>query len=161
MIDDQRLPTGAAGISPVEADALAARLLAGLRTKLGGTHIAHARRVAGGVLASGDTRALAAALLHDVLEKTAVTADELHEMTGDQALVDLVERLSQRAGESDWDYLSRCAADPTALLIKRFDLTDKLTADDSEVPAADAERIRRRARERLALLERLALRHNW
>jgi (p)ppGpp synthase/HD superfamily hydrolase len=158
MIDDQRPPTAAAGISPVEADALAARMLAGLRTKLGGAHIAHARRVAAGVLASGDSRAVAAALLHDVLEKTPVTADELHEMTGDQALVELVERLTRKDGQSDWSYLSRCAADPTALLIKRLDLTDKLTADDTEVPAADAERIRRRARQHLALLERLASR---
>jgi (p)ppGpp synthase/HD superfamily hydrolase len=158
VIDDQRPLTAAAGISLVEADALAARLLAGLRTKLGGAHIAHARRVAAGVLASGDTRAVAAALLHDVLEKTPVTADELHEMTGDQALVELVERLTRKDGQSDWSYLSRCAADPTALLIKRLDLTDKLTADDTEVPAADAERIRRRARQHLALLERLASR---
>jgi (p)ppGpp synthase/HD superfamily hydrolase len=158
VTDDQRPPTVATGVSPVEADALAERMLAGLRTKLGGAHIAHARRVAAGVLASGDTRAVAAALLHDVLEKTPVTADELYEMTGDQALVELVERLTRKDGQSDWYYLSRCAADPTALLIKRLDLTDKLTADDSEVPAAEAERIRRRARQHLALLERLALR---
>jgi hypothetical protein len=54
VIDDQRPPTATAGISPVDADALAARLLAGLRTKLGGAHIAHARRVAARVLASAD-----------------------------------------------------------------------------------------------------------
>jgi len=54
VIDDQRLPTAAAGISPVEADALAARLLAGLRTKLGGAHIAH--RGAGEPERSGGSR---------------------------------------------------------------------------------------------------------
>jgi hypothetical protein len=69
VIDDQRPPTAAAGISPVEAGALAARLLAGLRTKLGGAHIAHARRLAAGVLAPGDHRALAAAHLHELLER--------------------------------------------------------------------------------------------
>ena len=69
VIDDQRPPAAAAGISPVEADALAARRLAGRRTKLGGAHIAHARRLASAVLAPGDDRALAAAHLHELLER--------------------------------------------------------------------------------------------
>jgi hypothetical protein len=34
-----------------------------------------------------------------------------------------------------------------ALLIRRFDLADKLTANDSEAPTTDAERIRRWARQ--------------
>jgi (p)ppGpp synthase/HD superfamily hydrolase len=147
--------------TPAEADALAARLLGDGRTKLGGLHIAHARRVAAGVLHTGDTRVIAAALLHDVLEKTDVTADELQEITGDPDLVRIVEILTRRVEESDWDYLSRCAAHPAALAVKRADLSDKLIADDHEVPAVVAERIRRLARERLALLERLALRHDW
>ena len=55
-------------ISPEEADALAVRLLGGLRTKLGDVQLAHARRVAAGVSETGDDRVIAAALLHDVLE---------------------------------------------------------------------------------------------
>jgi hypothetical protein len=69
VIDDQRPPTAAAGISPVEAAALAARLLAGLRTELAGAHIAQARRLAAVVLAPGDHHALAAAHLHELLER--------------------------------------------------------------------------------------------
>jgi hypothetical protein len=45
-----------------------------------------------------------------------------------------------------------------ALAIKRVDLLDTFVADDSDVPAATAERLRRQARHRLALLERLVLR---
>jgi (p)ppGpp synthase/HD superfamily hydrolase len=157
MIDTEVLQTVPTGISPAEADALAADLLGGLRTKLGGSHIAHARRVAVGVLASGDRRAVAAALLHDVLEKTDVTADMLYEMTGDTALVALVVRLTHSAWESECEYLARCASDPTALLIKRLDLADKLTENDYGVSAAHAKQIRRQARDRLALLECLAL----
>ena len=60
---------------------------------------------------------------------------------GDQALVELVERLTRRGGESG------------------STLADRLNVNDSEVPAADAERIRCWSRQRL--LQRFALRHNW
>ena len=141
-------------ISRDEADALAARLLGDLRTKLGGPHIAHARRVAARVADSDDDRLVAAALLHDVLEKTAVTADELRAMTRVVALVALVEILTQGANESDDSYLARCAADPGALRVKRLDLEDKLVADASAVSAPAAESIRQQAIGRLMLLER-------
>jgi (p)ppGpp synthase/HD superfamily hydrolase len=87
-------------ISPDEADALAARILGDRRTTLGELHISHARRVAAGLDGSADDRLVAAALLHDVLEKTAVTAEELRAMTGDAGCVDLVEVLTQAAGSS-------------------------------------------------------------
>jgi hypothetical protein len=115
-----------------EADRLAAALLGDLRTKLGGLHIAHARRVAAGI------------------------GDELLSATGDQRVVELVDVLTQRAGESERHYLSRCASHPTALAIKRVDLIDKLEATDTAVGVAKAERIRRTARQRLRHLERLA-----
>jgi (p)ppGpp synthase/HD superfamily hydrolase len=135
---------------------LAARLLGDLRTKLGGLEIAHARRVAARVRDTKDDRVIAAALLHDVLEKAGVNADELCAMTGDAGVVALVEVLSRREGESDHDYLARCAADPMALLVKRVDLVDKLVADDAVVAPDIAERLRQAARERLALLDGLA-----
>ena len=134
---------------------LAARLLGELRTKLGGLQIAHAQRVAAAVRHTNDDRVIAAALLHDVVEKAGISASELRAMTGDPGVVALVEVLSRRDGESDHDYLSRCAADPMALLVKRVDLVDKLVADDAVVPPVIAERIRQQARERLALPDRL------
>jgi (p)ppGpp synthase/HD superfamily hydrolase len=143
-------------ISSEEADVLAARLLGDLRTRLGGLEIAHARRVAARLRGTSDDRVIAAALLHDVLEKAGVSADELRAMTGDAGVVALVEVLSRRDGESEHDYLSRCAADPKALVVKRVDLADKLVADDSAVPTVVAEKVRQEARERLALLDGLA-----
>jgi hypothetical protein len=144
-------------ISPDCADALAAQLLGDLRTTLGGPHVAHARRVAAAVRGRREDRVIAAALLHDVLEKTATTAAELLALTGDPEVVELVEVLSQRDGESYRCYLARCAADPTALLLKRIDLEDKFAVDDATVPPAVVERIQRKARARLALLDRLSL----
>ena len=144
-------------ISPDGADALATQLLGDLRTTLGGPHVAHARRVAAAARGRGDDRVIAAALLHDVLEKTGTTAAELLALTGDPAVVELVEVLSQRDGESYRGYLARCAADPRTLLLKRIDLEDKLAVGDATVPPAVVERIQRRARARLALLDHLSL----
>ena len=99
---------------------------------------------------------VAVALLHDVVEKGRISRDELLALTGDARLVELVEVLTRNDGESDEDYLSRCAADPVALLVKRADLADKLFADDSNLTPTDALRLRRRAGRRLALLNLLA-----
>ena len=142
---------------PEQADSLAADLLGKLRTTLGGLReITHARRVAAAVLSAGDSRVTCAALLHDVLEKTEITVDDLLARTGDVEVVRLVDILTRRNSDSDTEYLTRCAADPLTLLVKRADLADKLVADDTIVPDAAAEQIRNQAKERLLLLDLLA-----
>ena len=143
-------------ISPEAADSLAARLLGELRSRMGGLQIAHARRIAASVAAIADDRVVAVALLHDVVEKGRISADDLLDITRDARLVDLVEILTRCDGESDEDYLSRCAADPAALLVKRADLADKLMAGDSNLTPKQAVGLRRQARDRLALLNVLA-----
>lgn len=149
-------------ISPGHAELLAARLLAGCRTKSGGTHFAHARRVAAMVRAEIEVlspeerdRVVVAALLHDVVEKAGVSVDELARATDDERVVSLVQVLTQRHGESDRTYLERCAADPYAVAIKRMDLLDKFVLDDARVPPAALAIIQRRAQRRLALLEQI------
>src|SRR4051794_3889582 len=141
-------------LSPAAADELAARLLGDLRTKLGGLHITHARRVAAAV--GGDDLTVGLGLLHDVVEKAGITLDGLLEMVGDERLVALVDMLTRRDQESDEEYLSRWGPAPTALWVKRAALPDKLTADDSEVDHRTVLELRRQARERLALLDLLA-----
>jgi (p)ppGpp synthase/HD superfamily hydrolase len=143
-------------ISAVEADALAAELLGNLRTRLGGLHIAHARRVAARVRHLGDDRLVVAALLHDVVEKDRISIDELSARVRNALVMELVDVLTQDPEATEMEYLSRCAAHPLALLIKRIDLLDKLTSDDSEVTADVVAHLRSQARERLATLDHLA-----
>jgi (p)ppGpp synthase/HD superfamily hydrolase len=150
-------------ITPEDADTIAARLLAGLRTTTGGSHLAHARRVAEHVrLAHPDRsaherdRAVVAALLHDVVEKAGVSVDEIRTLTDDERIVELVDFLTRRPDETEHAYLGRCASDPTALVIKRIDLLDKLVASDALVPADEVARIRRAAQRRIAVLDDLA-----
>jgi (p)ppGpp synthase/HD superfamily hydrolase len=108
------------------------------------------------VRTSGDDRTVAVALLHDVVETGRITADELFLITGDTRLVELVDALTRMPEESDQEYLTRCAADPITLFVKRADLADRLMADDWNVTPATAMRIRRQAARRLNLLNALA-----
>jgi (p)ppGpp synthase/HD superfamily hydrolase len=142
-------------ISPSEADSLAAELLGDLRTRLGGLHIAHARRVAARVRELGDERLVVAALLHDVVEAGRISFDELSGRVRDAVVMELVDVLTRRSGETETEYLSRCVANPQALRLKRVDLQDKLTAA-SDVSADAAAEVRRQTVERLALLGKLA-----
>jgi (p)ppGpp synthase/HD superfamily hydrolase len=146
---------GSSDFDRSSADALAARQLGTLRTKLGGLHIEHARRLAAAI-DPADEPTVVAALLHDVLEKTPMTLEEMRGEVGDDRVLDLVEILTQGPDELEDDYLMRCAGHPMALHLKRLDLLDKVTTSDVHVPAEVAETVRAEALERLALLGRIA-----
>jgi hypothetical protein len=68
----------------------------------------------------------------------------------------LVDALTHREGESLEDYLLRCASDPTALLIKRADLHDKLAPQEVPIDPAHHDAVGRLALAKLQLLDRLA-----
>ena len=104
-------------ITPEQAERLAARLLDGRTTRLGGPHIEHARRVAGRVARGGD-RVVVAALLHDVVEKDCISWNEFAAAVDDEEVVRLVDVVTRRDGEDERAFLRRCAQDPVALLIK-------------------------------------------
>jgi len=148
---------GPQSVSPRVADSLAVRLLGGSRTRMGGLSISHARRVAARVRAKGEL-VFAVALLHDVIEKGRTTAEDLLVATGDARLVELVVILTRDEWESEEEYLSRCAADPIALQVKRADLEDKLVADGSNLSPTLELRLRRQAGTRLERLDALARR---
>jgi (p)ppGpp synthase/HD superfamily hydrolase len=143
-------------ITVPEADALAQRAHASERNKSGVLFIDHVRRVAGRVRDDADPDAVPAALLHDTVEKGALDWDDLRAAGADDRLIEVVDALTERDGESERDYLTRAAADPLALRIKRADIQDKLEGSDG-LRSDDQRRVmRKRAQRRLDLLEELA-----
>ena len=144
------------GLEPAAADELAAQLLGDAQTRLGGLQIAHARRVADKFRGRGDDRLIAVALLHDVVEKGRTTLAGLLAVSNDADVVALVDVLTCREGETDEQYLSRCAADPAALAVKRADLEDKQFRADVRVPPSTAQQLREQAELRLAMLDDFA-----
>jgi (p)ppGpp synthase/HD superfamily hydrolase len=146
-------------ISVADADALALLAHGDDRNHSGVLFIDHVRSVAARMVTDPDPYAVLAALLHDTVEKSSMTWDDLRAAGADDRLVALVDALTERDGEPEEEYLGRAAADPLTLRIKRADITDKLDLGELIILGEDARRtMEDRARRRLALLEELALR---
>jgi len=85
-----------------------------------------------------------AAVLHDVVEDTDVTLDDLREMGYSEEVVTAVDALTRRDGEAWEDYIERVASVPDAVVIKRADLTHNMDLRRlPEVKDSDLDRFRR------------------
>ncbi|MDR1184900.1 MAG: HD domain-containing protein [Coriobacteriales bacterium] len=103
------------------ADALrvATEAHAGQTDKGGRPYISHPLTVA--AMVKGD--AVVVALLHDVVEDTAVTLEDLRSAGFSDAVISAVDAITRRKGEHDVPYLARVRENPLALTVKLADLT--------------------------------------
>lgn len=108
-----------------KADAIADHAHFGQVDKIGRPYIAHPRRVAERVRTA---EAKAAALLHDVIEDSPVTAADLVAEGIPQAVVDCVILLTRRDDVPEADYYRAIDAHPLARLVKLADLADNSDA---------------------------------
>lgn len=108
--------------------------------KSGRPYIAHPLRVMGAVR---DPHERMTAVLHDVVEDTDVTLEDLTAAGCPAEVVTAVAALSKQPGE-EWEaYLARVAANPIALAVKRADLADNLSPERLErLDAETQERLR-------------------
>ncbi len=116
--------------------------------------IEHPLRVARAV-ASGtdDPSVIAAALLHDTVEKGGVNWSDLARAGVDPEVVSAVDALTRRGEEPEEAYLDRCRADPIAYRVKRFDLLDKLQPDYlARLPEEEATSVADSTRQKLVAL---------
>lgn len=112
------------------ADAIAAREHQGQVDKAGAPYIDLLRRIAQRVAeAGGSVEQQAAALLHDVLDDSATTLDDLREQGMPDEVLELVAALTKVEGEHYDDAVRRAAAHPAARLVKRCDLAEKADPD--------------------------------
>ena len=88
-------------------------------------YILHPQAVAGRV--AGDPTAEAAAWLHDVLEDTAVTAEELLSAGIPATVVEVAQMLTHDETRSYEDYLAGIAAHPVAKKVKIADMLTNLS----------------------------------
>ena len=95
------------------------------QTRWGGEpYITHPIAVANKVVGKNDK---VAALLHDVIEDTEVTAEQLLEKGVSKRVVEAVEVLTHREGEPYWAYIKRAAHDYIARRVKIADLEHNLS----------------------------------
>jgi (p)ppGpp synthase/HD superfamily hydrolase len=100
---------------------IAARAHEGQRDKEGLPYILHPLRVMGGV--DGE-EAKIVAVLHDVIEDTPVTADDLRREGFSESIVAAVLCVTHRKDEPYADYVVRCKGDEVARQVKLADLED-------------------------------------
>jgi (p)ppGpp synthase/HD superfamily hydrolase len=101
---------------------IAVRAHAGQTDKAGVAYITHPARVAARV--AGDLDAEAVAWLHDVVEDTGRSVEELYAAGFPERVVGAVDAISQRPDEEPDTYYARVAANPLALNVKYADLAD-------------------------------------
>jgi len=117
--------------SPVvqAAYALAAAAHAGQVDKAGADYINHPLTVASFVETDEEK---IVALLHDVVEDTPVTLQNLRDAGFSEAVVRAVDCVTKREGEALQDYLLRVKSDPLATAVKLADL--RHNSDLSRIP---------------------------
>jgi (p)ppGpp synthase/HD superfamily hydrolase len=139
----------------VLAERFARRWHAGQTDKLGAPYIGHPRRVAAR-LTTPEQKIVA--WLHDVLEDTGATRDDLIAAGFHPHLVEAVDALTRRPDETEHDYLTRVSSSRLAVTVKRADIADnRYPGRIAQLPDPA---LRRRLEEKydraLALLDRVA-----
>lgn len=111
-----------------DANELATRAHEGQVDKAGKPYIEHPRAVAEILADQGcDDSVIIAGLLHDVVEDTPYTLDDLRNLGYSDEIVRAVDSVTKRPDETYMDMIHRAAADPIARLVK---LADNQTNSD-------------------------------
>jgi (p)ppGpp synthase/HD superfamily hydrolase len=123
------------------AIAIAARMHAGQLDKAGSPYILHPIRM---MMRMTTAVEMMAAVLHDVVEDTSTTLEDLRREGFSEELVEAVDCLSRRTGETYEAFVARVAANPTAVRVKLADLADNMDLTRlGEVRQKDLDRLLR------------------
>lgn len=140
-------------MTPEQASELAARAHAGQVDKTGRPYVEHVYAVRDLLAAHGE-HARMAGVLHDVLEDTDLTADDLRARGCPEEVVRAVLAVSRRPDETYDELIARAAADPLGRLVKLAD--NAHNSDEARLaalPAEQAERLRAKYARARAVLE--------
>jgi (p)ppGpp synthase/HD superfamily hydrolase len=137
------------------AQAIAERAHADQCDKAGEPYIGHAARTAERVQAAGGGEyAVAGAWLHDTLEDTNVTAEELAREGIPAEVIEAVQLLTHPHHEPYADYVWRVSGNPLAAQVKRADVADN--ADPrrlTQLPTETRARLERKYAQAIAILD--------
>lgn len=95
-----------------------------------------------------------AAIMHDLLEDTSLTIDELIQEGFCQSVIDCVDCLTRRDGETYAEFIERCCENPMAIKIKLLDIADNMDVTRLDTLGEnDLGRLKRYHRARKRLLD--------
>jgi (p)ppGpp synthase/HD superfamily hydrolase len=113
---------------------IAVQAHAGQADKQGVPYILHAVRVGASLWQFGE-EAVIAGILHDVVEDTAMTLDDLEELGASEAVIKAVESVTKTESESTLEAyeasIRRAMKDPIGLLVKASDVSDNASRLDT------------------------------
>ena len=125
------------------AIAIAAEAHAGQKDRGGASYILHPIRL---MIQMDSEDAMMAAVLHDVVEDSVWTLDDLRKEGFSNEVLKAVDSLTHKdkEGENYWDYIQRAKSDPIAIKVKLSDLVDNLNPGRlNEVTEKDEKRFDR------------------
>jgi hypothetical protein len=120
-----------------KAIALAAQAHAGQRDKQGLPYILHPLRL---MMRLDTDPARIVAVLHDTVEDTDVTVDDLHREGFSAEIIEAVRCVTHDKVEPYADYVVRCAGNPIARQVKMADLEDNSRLDRALLRPGSVER---------------------
>ena len=132
------------------AIAIAAQAHAGKTDKAGAPYILHPLRV---MLAVRGAAARIAAVLHDVVEDSSWTLDQLRAEGFAPEVLAAVDALTKREGESYEDFVRRAGRDPIGHRVKLADIADNMDLSRIANPTEDDHARMAKYRRARALLE--------
>lgn len=113
----------------------------GQKDKAGSPYILHPLRL---MLDMGSESERIVAVLHDVLEDSPFTADQLRSQGFSDEIIAALECLTRGAGESYTDFIERAKSNPLARRVKMADIEDNMNIRRiSSLTARDLERLGR------------------
>jgi len=143
-----------------KAHDIAVRAHQGQTDKAGRPYIGHPSRVAAylatshGPIPAAPPEAVAAGWLHDVVEDTPTTLDDLARQGLPSEVIAIVEAVTKRSGETTTAYALRIAANPLAVQVKRADVRDNAdTRRLAQLDPATRARLRTKYHQFLAILD--------
>lgn len=92
-------------------------------------YIYHPARVANR-MEQYDESGIAVAYLHDVVEDTSFTLDDLRREGFNDEILEAVDAITRRKGEKYFDYIRRLSSNPIAKRVKIADLQENLSQGD-------------------------------
>jgi (p)ppGpp synthase/HD superfamily hydrolase len=129
---------------------IAAQAHAGQVDKAGAPYILHPLRV---MLTLGTLEERIVAVLHDVVEDTDWTFDRLRIEGFAESVLEALDAVTRREGESYEDFVRRAAKNPIGRTVKRADLLDNLDLSRIPVPTASDHHRVAKYRNALSLLD--------
>jgi (p)ppGpp synthase/HD superfamily hydrolase len=122
-----------------DAISIAAIAHRGMKDKSGAPYILHPLRM---MMQVKSEEAKMAAVLHDVVEDTAISLEDLRQKGFSEAVLTAVDCLSRREGESYEEFIERVETNPIAREVKIADLEDNMNIRRiNEIKPKDLERI--------------------